>query len=239
MTYFFFVICDFEFSSIMLKRLILLLALAGLLAAVAGGITWYMERPRYKPLPPRPELTIRIREGETANQLATRLVQLGVAPSTAQALDYWGFSGGLAPAIADLSTSTRERLLKILPSESNLEGYLFPDTYRVWQDTAFKSLTTKALIETVDNLEAELRTVSAVPQNLTPHQVLTLASIIEREVPSDADRAQVADVFLKRLAIGMALQSAPRFNYVPKKPMTRPSAAALAVSSAYNTYQNR
>jgi UPF0755 protein len=223
----------------MFKRLILLLALAGFLAVIAGGITWYMERPRYKPLPPRPELTIRIREGESARQLATRLVQLGVASSTTQALDYWGFSGGLALALADLSTSTQEHLGQILPSGNNLEGYLFPDTYRVWQDMAFKSLTAKALTETVENLEAELRTVAVVPQNFTPHQVLTLASIIEREVPSDADRTQVADVFIKRLAIGMALQSDATVNYVTNKSTTRPSAADLAVSSAYNTYQNR
>jgi UPF0755 protein len=217
-----------------MKSIVLLVLGVGVLAVIAGGLTWYLDRPHYEPLAPRPELTIRIREGETMAQLAARLVQQGVASSSEEILDYWQMR-----SVADLATSTRDRLQLVKPAGIPLEGYLFADTYRVFSDGALAGLTSKALTETVENLEAEVRKVATIPQSLTPHEVLTLASIIEREVPSDVDRAKVADVFLKRLAAGIPLQSDVTVNYATGRTTTKVTAADLAIRSPYNTYQNR
>ena len=70
-------------------------------------------------------------------------------------------------------------------------------------------------------------------------EVITLASIIEREVQSPLDKKMVADIFDKRLAAGIALQSDATVNYLTGKKTTRPSGADLEINSPYNTYKYR
>jgi UPF0755 protein len=74
-------------------------------------------------------------------------------------------------------------------------------------------------------------------QQKTVHEIITLASIIEKEVSNDNDRKLVADIFYKRLEKGIGLQSDATVNYVTGKSTTRPSAQDLAVDSPYNTYK--
>ena len=68
-------------------------------------------------------------------------------------------------------------------------------------------------------------------------EVMTLASILEREVQSDVDIRNAADVFLKRIKIGMPLQSDATVNYITGKKTTRPTLEDLAADSLYNTYK--
>ena len=69
-------------------------------------------------------------------------------------------------------------------------------------------------------------------RDMTIHQILTLASIIEKEVSKDADRKIVADVFYKRLAAGMALQADSTVNYFTGKGLARASADAITIAAA-------
>lgn len=66
-----------------------------------------------------------------------------------------------------------------------------------------------------------------------------MASILEAELQTDVDRAMGADVFWKRLAIDMPLQSDATVNYVTGKGKLQPSIADTKVDSLYNTYQHR
>jgi UPF0755 protein len=216
-------------------KLLLTLAVIAVLAVGAGVATWYFQ-PRSPAIPPRPELTLRIREGDSLAKLAIRLADQGVASSSDEILAYWSSDGGWGSAV---STATAKWIAKVKPADASLEGYLFPDTYRVFTDQALSQLTAKATAAMADAVQVLLTDLPAIPQGLDVHEVLTLASIVEREVATEADRRNVADVFLKRLDISMALQSDATVNYVTGKSVTQPTAADLAASSAYNTYQNR
>lgn len=120
------------------------------------------------------------------------------------------------------------------PKAATLEGYLFPDTYRLFRDFSPTDLIAKML----DNFEARIEPlrddIDASPRSL--FEVLTIASIIEREVLSTADMKNAADVFWKRLDEGIPLQSDATVNYVTKKGTTRPSLEDISVDSPYNTY---
>ena len=122
------------------------------------------------------------------------------------------------------------------PKTVDLEGYLFPDTYRVYRDATAEDIIRRMLHNLEQKLTPELLT-EIERQGKTIHEVLTLASIVEREVSTDADRKLAADIFYKRIAAGIPLQSDATVNYVSGKGTTRPSADDLALDSLYNTYR--
>ncbi|OGY45392.1 MAG: hypothetical protein A2744_04275 [Candidatus Buchananbacteria bacterium RIFCSPHIGHO2_01_FULL_44_11] len=124
------------------------------------------------------------------------------------------------------------------PKNLDLEGYLFPDTYRVYSDTTAEEIVKKMFDNMSSKLTAELR-AEIKRQGKTIHEILTLASIIEKEVSSDKDRKLVADIFYKRLDAGVALQADSAVNYVTGKSTPRASAQDLAKESPYNTYRYR
>ncbi len=128
--------------------------------------------------------------------------------------------------------------LKDKPRNLDLEGYLFPDTYRVYGNSLPEDIVKKLLDNFGIKLSSELRQ-EIKRQNKTIHEILTLASIIEKEVSGDQDRKMVADIFYKRLKAGMALQSDATVNYLTGKGTTRPSSNDLQIESLYNTYRYR
>lgn len=118
-----------------------------------------------------------------------------------------------------------------------LEGYLFPDTYRFNnKDVSVEEIFNKMLDEMagVLNPYKEVITKSA----LTPHQILTLASMVEKEsYGNDEDRKNVASVFLNRIKRGMSLGSDVTTRYAVKednnsKALTK---VQFATKSPYNT----
>ncbi len=124
---------------------------------------------------------------------------------------------------------------------SNLEGYLFPETYFVP-----KTFTAKELIElqkkTYEQNISPLRP-SIEKSPLTEYEVLILASIIEREANSEKSMRKVAGILLNRLAINMPLQADASIEYVIDTPLNELPAGKLAMKlreldSPYNTYLN-
>jgi len=124
------------------------------------------------------------------------------------------------------------------PNNIDLEGYLFPDTYRVYRDASLESIVKKMLDNFNIKLSAEIRG-DIKKQGKTIHEIITLASVIEKEVRTAEERKMVADIFYKRLDIGMALQSDATVNYVTGRGVARASAQDLQVESLYNTYKYR
>ena len=92
------------------------------------------------------------------------------------------------------------------PAGASLEGFLYPDSYQKDSATRPQALVQMALTEMQAHLTTDLRSQFAA-QGLSTYQGLILASIVEKEVPGQADRAQVAQVFLSRLKQGMPLGS--------------------------------
>lgn len=124
------------------------------------------------------------------------------------------------------------------PVYATLEGYLYPDTYVVLKEKGVEGLITKALNNFDKKLTATLR-AEITNQGKTIFEVVTLASIVEKEVSGYENRRMVADIFLKRLKAGMALESDATINYITQKGTTRPLYDDLKVSSPYNTYKNK
>lgn len=95
------------------------------------------------------------------------------------------------------------------PDSANLEGYIYPDSYQLIKgQTDVQTVIRLALNEMAEALNPDIRAgISA--QGLSVYDGIKLASIVEKEVSANnpSDRPQVAQVFLKRLKIGMPLQS--------------------------------
>jgi UPF0755 protein len=136
--------------------------------------------------------------------------------------------------------SLREKFsfLKTLAATRSLEGYLFPDTYRVWHAQLPTSLIVKQLEEFQQRIATEKITSASTPLK-TLDEVVTLASIVEKEVSKSEDRNMVAGIFLRRLRQGIPLQSDATVNYVTKSGRARATGEDLNVDSAYNTYKNK
>lgn len=131
-----------------------------------------------------------------------------------------------------------------LPQEQSLEGFLYPATYPVRIGEQPSDLVRQMLQAFSDNVPEGVRD-SAAESGMSLSEVLTLASIIEREARIPDERPIMAQVFLSRLADGMPLQADPTVQYALasergpsgdgwwKKGLT---VADLGIDSPYNTY---
>lgn len=132
-----------------------------------------------------------------------------------------------------------------LRSGQSLEGYLYPATYPIRKSDTARDVVQRMLQGFADNAAAEVQGQAA--GGLRLHEVVTLASIIEREAKVPSERPIMAQVFLSRLAQGIPLQADPTVQYAVsadpnsveaygywKKELT---SADKQVGSPYNTYQ--
>lgn len=130
-------------------------------------------------------------------------------------------------------------ILRIAPTSRNLEGYLFPDTYNYNTKTTPEELI-RMMINRFEEVFSPEWTTRASQLGLTVNQIVTLASIIEKEAKVPDERPHMASVFFNRLKRGMPLGSDPTFIYAailagdydgnPNQPRHRQRL------SPYNTY---
>lgn len=128
--------------------------------------------------------------------------------------------------------------LKQIPKRDNgLEGYLFPDTYEFYKGEKSASVL-KKFLRNFENKYDESCSQRAAEIGMTMDQVVTLASIVEREAANDMDRGLVASVFLNRLKSKEYpyLQSCATVQYVLKDRKSVLSIADTKIDSKYNTY---
>jgi UPF0755 protein len=132
----------------------------------------------------------------------------------------------------------------LAPGARSLEGFLFPSTYeftrRATCDQAVKRMVQnfRAVWETLEPGSA----TQQQPESLMPLQVVTLASLVERETPNASERPLVAGVFYNRLKRGSPLQCDPTVQYamdLAGHPAKNVHAADLRIDSPYNTYEHR
>lgn len=119
--------------------------------------------------------------------------------------------------------------------KTSLEGYLFPDTYRIKMeadDIEIISLLLGRFQEVVEYSDRE----KAQEKGMTFHQVVTLASIIEREARVKKEQPMISAVFHQRLEKGMPLQSCATVQYALGEVKPELSYQDLKVDSPYNTY---
>jgi UPF0755 protein len=139
-----------------------------------------------------------------------------------------------ANARVALSNFDTETFLKLAVP---LEGKLFPDTYLVPPDFSATDLI-KTMTDAYEKNVAPLRPEIAAG-TLTENEVITLASIIEREANSPESMKMVSGILQNRLKIGMALQTDASIEYILNKPLKDLTAKDLEVDSPYNTYSHK
>lgn len=155
---------------------------------------------------------------------------------------------GLDPADFLRVTSQPAPIRDLDPAASTLEGYLFPDTYRFPATATASSVTVTMLARFRQVLDSRFRqALTDGNQAGSLHDVLTLASLVEKETPDPAERPEIAGVFTRRLQLDMPLDCDPTVIYAARleSPVTGPlpeapspiTAAQLASDSPYNTYR--
>lgn len=117
------------------------------------------------------------------------------------------------------------------------EGFLFPETYAIESDYTIDEILELMAGEFNKRLTDKMR-VKAKEMNLTVHDLITLASLIEKEVRYSEDRPIVAQIFLKRLKLEMPLQSDATLQYLMDTPKEDVSIDDTKIDSPYNTYQH-
>lgn len=128
------------------------------------------------------------------------------------------------------------RLLAHLQDDTILDGYLFPDTYRIFPHSTPVSVVRRMLANFERRMDAALL-AEIESQGRTLHEVLTLASIVQGE-SLVYQMPDVAGVFWKRLQRGIRLESDATVNYVLGTSKRQPTFADVRVAHPYNTYQN-
>ena len=118
-----------------------------------------------------------------------------------------------------------------------LEGYLSPNTYEVYVDATAEDIIRKLLSQTENVFSVAMQDLAA-ERGLTMDEVLTLASIIEKEA-KEADFARVSAVFHNRLSQDMPLQSDVTIHYVTGQREMALDNDDLHIASPYNTYEYR
>jgi UPF0755 protein len=125
-----------------------------------------------------------------------------------------------------------------LPADATLEGYLFPDTYRF--DGNDPVLNVVTMLTNFGNKYTPDMRQRTQQMGLTIHDVVTLASVVEREAQIPEERPTIADVYLSRWEQGWRLDADPTVQYVlgtPDEWWPKLSGDDLFYDSPYNTYQ--
>ncbi|PYM91407.1 MAG: endolytic transglycosylase MltG [Candidatus Rokuibacteriota bacterium] len=143
----------------------------------------------------------------------------------------------LAAARDVLRLSTDAAFLKTLSIEaSSLEGYLFPDTYQLVRGMTTEEILTRMVQRMRSKLGPDIA-ARAKARGLTVHQLLTLASIIEREAVDREEMRTISAVFWNRLNVDMPLQADPTVQYAAGKERRTLTRADLQLDHPYNTYR--
>ena len=117
------------------------------------------------------------------------------------------------------------------------EGFLFPDTYNVESDVEIDDILKLMTANFDDRVTPSMRK-RAENMGLSVYDLITLASLVEREVRYPEDRPIVAQVLLKRLKLNMPLQTDATLQYLMDAPKEEVSIADTQINSPYNTYQH-
>lgn len=150
-------------------------------------------------------------------------------------------SHGLGTASSFVRASRNAALVQDLdPEARDLEGYLFPETYNLSRKGGAVELVRMMVSRFREVYTSEMRE-AARAHGLTTRQVVTLASLVEKETSALEERPAVAAVYLRRWRIGMALQCDPTVIYALERAgrytgdLTK---EGLAFDSPYNTYRH-
>ena len=173
-------------------------------------------------------VTIRFQEGWRTEQYAEALVQAGLIQTTDQFMS------------AAQTGTWKYNFLASRPSNTSLEGFLFPDTYQFRADATPDDIINTMLQDFQTRLPAADQ-AKAQALGLNLYQVMTIASIVEREAAVPEERPIIASVYYNRIKQTMPLQADPTVQYAVGKSgdwWPQITTNDLNNQSPYNTYQS-
>jgi len=176
--------------------------------------------------PERESVKITFPEGFSLNQMSERLTENG-------------FDGKEFLSLTDKPENFESdfEFLSEIPKGKNLEGYLFPDTYFFFVDATPEDIIQKMLKNFDGKITNDLRH-EIKNQNKTIYEILTMASIIEKEVRSSEDKKTVGGIFYNRINNGQALQSCATLAFILGENKKQYTYEDTQIVSPYNTYLN-
>jgi len=175
------------------------------------------------------EIASIITEGRVASDLVTILPGKRIDEIADYLIETFDFSASEVNTALNPSLYANHPALVDKPRSASLEGYLFPESFLRNSDTDAQEIIKLSLDEMQNVLTPEVRKGIA-KQNLTVHEGIILASIIDSEVPEPKDQKKVAQVFLKRLKQNILLESDATTSY-GRSPSNKFG------PEAYNTYK--
>lgn len=164
---------------------------------------------------------VTIPEGYTVRQIADLLHERGIADKE---------------EFLRLATTQGETFKASFPLPKNLEGYLFPNTYRLPRGTGARSAI-QAMVSLLESQVYQRYRNEIERSGFTFHEILTIASLIEREAKVPEDRALISAVIRNRLKRGMRLEIDATVLYALGRHKSRVVYRDLEVDSDYNTYR--
>ncbi len=179
------------------------------------------------------EITTVLTQGKVATDLVTILPAQRI-DQIRKALVSAGFSEQLVDKALEPGQYEDHPALVDKPKGASLEGYLYPESFQKTAETSPQTIIKASLDEMQKHLSPELR-AGMVRQGLTVHEGVILASIVDQEVSNPEDKKTVAQVFLRRLREGRALESDATASYGAILAGEKPS---LKYESTYNTYNH-
>lgn len=195
------------------------------------------------------ERVITIIPGWTCEDVAEYLVSVGALEDTREFLELCNDADRFAGSSYALSSAQKSEVLA--GRKYALEGYLAPDTYRVFLSATPESILNTLLLQNnklidavfyTDNTEyyvdaeGSYHEVESYDSDLTMDQTIILASMIEKEASNLIDYARVSAVFHNRLKMGWKLESDPTATYLTGDDKLVLSDSELADQNNYNTY---
>ncbi|MES2465010.1 MAG: endolytic transglycosylase MltG [Armatimonadota bacterium] len=162
-------------------------------------------------------------EGFTVEKIARRLKDRGVIKDEAKFLT--------------LVTRNGNTLRASFPPPANLEGYLFPDTYSFPVGATEKEVA-QQMLSLFDRLVAKGKADDLRRSKRSLAQIVTVASLVEREAETNEDRPKIAGVIYNRLARNQRLEIDATVQYARREHKSRLLFRDLEVDSPYNTYRH-
>lgn len=174
------------------------------------------------------EREIKIQEGWNINDIAEYLDNEGI----------FSKEEFLEEVTNDNSKKNKYEFLATIPDNRNIEGFLFPDTYRIYKSATANDVVNKMLAEFDKKFSYEMRE-DLRNQGKNPYDILIMASIIQKEVSKKEDMKMVSDIFWRRIDAGMPLQSCATIAYILGENKEQYTYEDIQIESEYNTYLNR
>lgn len=193
----------------------------------------------------REEKTIKILEGWNTREISQYFEREGMWQSEEllELIGYPKYDYRQEKAMAGSKDfSLNYDFLNDKPKYYNLEGYLFPDTYRIYATSTLPEVVNKMLDNFGKKLTAKMRT-DIKAQGRTIYQTVIMASIIEKEAPFNQTDTNnqgakiISGIFWHRLKIGQALQSDATLSYFLDDKKPSHSGVELETDTLYNTYK--